>query len=110
MKNFLNLKSLVILSIVLIIGIFLPFHHAEALIQALASNIVFTLIAVVLEMIVTLTSVILLICVTVLNIVTSPNFITLPYTSGGIVDIGWPIVRDLANLGFTLALVFIGLA
>ena len=110
MKNFLNFKFLVIFSVVLIIGILLPFHHAEAWIQALASNIVFTLIAVVLEMIVTLTSIILLICVTILNIVTSPNFIVLPYTSGGIVDIGWPIVRDLANLGFTLALVFIGLA
>ena len=38
--------------------------------------------------------------------VTSPGFITLPYTSGGIVDIGWPIVRDLANMGFVFALIF----
>src|SRR3989344_9076052 len=37
-------------------------------------------------------------------------FIRVPYTSGGVVDIGWPVVRDLANMGIVLALVAIGLA
>ena len=32
------------------------------------------------------------------------------YTSGGIVDIGWPIVRDLTNMLFVIILVFIGLS
>jgi hypothetical protein len=40
-----------------------------------------------------------------------PTFISLPsYTKGGIVDIGWPVVRDIANMGIVLALVAIGLA
>lgn len=33
-----------------------------------------------------------------------------PYTSGGIVDIGWPIARDLANIFFVVVLVIIGIA
>ena len=110
MKNFLNFKFFVVLFAVLIIGLLLPFHQAEAWIGALASNIVFAGIAAVLEFITGLTFVILSLCKAVLNIATSPNFITIPYTSEGIVGIGWPIVRDFANLGFTLALIFIGLA
>ena len=39
-----------------------------------------------------------------------PFFIRVPYTSGGVVDIGWPVVRDLANMGIVLAFVAIGLA
>lgn len=39
-----------------------------------------------------------------------PFFITVPYTSGGVIDAGWPVVRDLANMGIVLVLVFIGLA
>lgn len=39
-----------------------------------------------------------------------PAFIRVPsYTSGAIVDIGWPIVRDLANMMIVLVLVVIGL-
>jgi len=110
MKNFLNFKFFVVLFAVLIIGLLLPFHQAEAWIGALASNIVYAAVAAVLEVIAGLTFVILLLCSAVLNIVINPNFITVPYTSGAFIDIGWPIVRDFANLGFTLALIFIGLA
>ena len=39
-----------------------------------------------------------------------PWFIKIPYTSGGVVDIGWPVVRDLANMFIVLILVIIGLA
>jgi len=46
---------------------------------------------------------------TILNWVVS-GFTTLPYTTGGIIDIGWPICRDLVNISFIIILVFIGLA
>jgi len=42
--------------------------------------------------------------------VTSPYFTSLPYTYGGIVDVGWPIVRDFTNMLFVIALVVIGLS
>ncbi len=35
-----------------------------------------------------------------LNLVITGHIILLPYTSGGVVDIGWPIMRDVANLLF----------
>lgn len=38
-----------------------------------------------------------------------PWFIKYGYTKGGIVDIGWPIVRDLANMMLVLALIAIAL-
>ena len=42
--------------------------------------------------------------------VLSPYFTSLPYTSGGIVAVGWPIVRDFVNMFFIVALVIIGLS
>ncbi|MBU4466568.1 hypothetical protein KKF47_00680 [Patescibacteria group bacterium] len=114
MKNsFLKKYSLlikVLVSIFIVAGLVLPLHQAQAWIGALAANIAFSGIAVILELVVLYTSAILFICRLLLVIAISPSLITVPYTSGGIVDVGWPIVRDFANLGFTLALVFIGLA
>ena len=47
----------------------------------------------------------------ILGWATDPSgFINVPYTSGGVIDIGWPIVRDLANMALVLILVIIGLA
>jgi len=40
-----------------------------------------------------------------------PHFINVPgYTKGAVVDVGWPVVRDLANMAIVLVLVAIGLA
>ena len=38
------------------------------------------------------------------------DFITLPYTSGGIVEIGWSITKDLTNMLFVIGLAVIGLS
>lgn len=49
----------------------------------------------------------------ILNLVTSPNFISLPYTNPAgnpIIKMGWEITRDLANMGIVFALIVIGLA
>ncbi len=43
----------------------------------------------------------------VLGIVLSDKLIILPYTSGGIVDIGWNITRDLANLALIAIIIAI---
>ncbi|MFC1663527.1 hypothetical protein ACFL0A_00110 [Patescibacteria group bacterium] len=42
--------------------------------------------------------------------VSSGYLITLGFTHGGIVDIGWNLTRNFANLGFVLVLVFIAIA
>ena len=46
----------------------------------------------------------------ILNFILSDNFIALPYTKGGIVDVGWPITRDLANMGLVLILIVIAVS
>src|SRR3989344_1092332 len=38
-----------------------------------------------------------------------PLFIRVPYTTGGVIDVAWPIVRDFANMLLVLILIFIGL-
>ncbi|MDO8470975.1 MAG: type IV secretion system protein [bacterium] len=38
-----------------------------------------------------------------------PQFIRVPYTTGGVIDVAWPIVRDFANMLLVLILIFIGL-
>jgi len=45
----------------------------------------------------------------ILNFVISDLFIQLPYTHGGIVDVGWAITRDIANLLFIAILIVIAL-
>ncbi len=37
------------------------------------------------------------------------SFIRVPYTTGGVIDVAWPIVRDFANMLLVLILIFIGL-
>jgi len=80
------------------------------MITSLASNIVFALFAMAFKVLTTISYIFMGLCQVILKWVTGPTFINMPYTHGGIVDIGWPIVRDFANLGFALALVWIGLA
>lgn len=46
----------------------------------------------------------------ILSLAIDPFFLISSYTSGGVVDVGWPVVRDLANMFIVLVLVFIGLA
>lgn len=38
-----------------------------------------------------------------------PQFIRVPYTTGGVIDVAWPITRDFANMLLVLILIFIGL-
>jgi hypothetical protein len=80
------------------------------MILTLATNLAFALVAMVLGVFAEISLAIMGIARLILALVTSPYFINLPYTSGGIIDVGWPIVRDFANLGFALALLWIGLA
>ncbi len=95
-----------------LLGLLLPFHFIQAqggilgAIMSIGANIV----TIFLQVILVISNIFMGIAGLILNWVLSPYFMSLPYTHGGIVDVGWPIVRDFANLFFVVALVFIGLA
>ncbi|MDO8654891.1 MAG: hypothetical protein Q7R48_00440, partial [bacterium] len=46
----------------------------------------------------------------ILGLVIDPSFIRVPYTTGPIIDTGWSVVRDFANMLIVFFLIIIGLA
>ncbi|MBU0476928.1 hypothetical protein KKB68_02910, partial [Patescibacteria group bacterium] len=93
----------------IVLGLTLSLQPAQAFVVDLALNISMGIVAIVLQVVLLAANFFLAIAAWVLSWATSPGFISLPYTSGGIVDIGWTLLRDLANMGFVIALVAIGL-
>jgi hypothetical protein len=103
-------KQLILAVLILAsLGLILPTHPAQAF-AWLAGLIAAALIIIALQVLVAVTSGILWLATAILSWVTSENFISLPYTSGGVVAIGWPLCRDFANMAIVIFLVFIGLA
>jgi len=114
--NFIWTKKQLILAVLFLIflGLASPLQLAQAgvvsgILGALAS-IPVAFITLCLQMILLMTNLFVGIAGVILWWVLSPYFMSLPYTSGGIVDVGWPIVRDFINMFFIIALVIIGLA
>ncbi|MFC1629953.1 hypothetical protein ACFL06_00260 [Patescibacteria group bacterium] len=91
-------------------GILVPLSQAHAFLTALAFLIGGTFAWIAMAMVLTLTNILLGFAGIMLGWAIDPWFIRYGYTQGGIVDIGWPVVRDLANMGIVIALIFIGLA
>lgn len=93
------------------LGLAIPSQFTNAQLGLLIGTAVaVTLINLVLQLILAISTLILGLAGVILNWVLSPYFMSLPYTYGGIVDIGWPIVRDFVNMLFIVALVIIGLS
>jgi hypothetical protein len=93
------------------LGLALPYQFVEAQLGlVIGTAIAVTIVNIVLQLILVVSNLILSLAGAILSWVLSPYFLSLPYTYGGIVDIGWPIVRDLVNMLFIIALVIIGLA
>lgn len=106
----------VILPILLFLGVLVPFHFADAAFHDIVGQILDILGAIALffnpigllilgGMIVLIFASVLamipvLISAFVLNVVLGDKLILASYTHGGIVDIGWLITRDIANLLF----------
>jgi len=88
----------------------LEFVQAQGGILGALMAIPINIISIYLQVLLLLSNLIVGIAGLILNWVLSPYFTSLPYTYGGIVDVGWPIVRDLVNMFFIVALVIIGLA
>jgi len=104
-------KRFLLFSLLAVLGIALPLHFAHAFIAELASNIFFGIFAVAFWIVANIAMICVGVVASLLDWAMSPGgFIFLPYTSGGIVDIGWAITRDLTNIAFVLGMVVIGLA
>ena len=86
------------------------FSQAQGLFGAIASLPMNLFTTVILQPILFVSNIICALARMILGWVVGPYFTTLPYTHGGIVEIGWPIVRDFINMFFVIALVVIGLA
>jgi len=108
-KNF-SLFAKLSLFFLILLGLAFPFHQAQAFLGPLAALIAAKVFAFALQLVFTITWLILVVANVFLTWVIGPAFISLPYASGGVVDIGWPITRDLANMGFVFALLVIGVA
>ncbi len=105
-------KSLIFLFL-LIFGLFCPLHSAKAFVDILASLIATYIAAFFYQFILALSNLFLCLCSVILNWVLSENFIAWSYTNPAnnpIIEVGWGITRDLTNMFFLVALVFIGLA
>ncbi|MDP3093851.1 MAG: hypothetical protein Q8N16_03740 [bacterium] len=114
MKNSLfkkvSLSTKVSLLALVLFGLAIPLSQGQAYFGVLAAAIGGSILAMSLQFFVGVSLVVVLFANLLFQLVSSPYFITLPYTSGGIVAPGWAITRDLANMGFIFALVVIGLA
>jgi hypothetical protein len=88
----------------------LEFVQAQGGILGALMSIPINIISILLQVLLLISNLIVGIAGLILNWVLSPYFTSLSYTSGGIVDVGWPIVRDFVNMLFIVALVIIGLA
>ena len=92
------------------LGIALPSQLVQAGFLDVLASIPVMIITLLLQVVLSISEIILGLTGAILGWVTGPHFTTLPYTHGGIVDVGWPIVRDFINMFFIIALVVIGLA
>ncbi|MCK4473908.1 hypothetical protein KAU40_01455 [Candidatus Parcubacteria bacterium] len=93
------------------LGIIIPLHFSHAFIaESIGMYVGSWIIAGGLQVVLAVSSLIVGLAGMILSWVLSPYFMSMPYTSGGVVEIGWPIVRDFINMFFVLGLVVIGLA
>jgi len=114
---FLNLNQKRLIAVFLfftVFGLLFPFYHAYAIFGifgGVADAIGKAIGWIIAAFITAFAAAILAPSIFLLQWSIDPMFIRVPsYTSGAIVDIGWPIVRDIANMGIVLALIIIGLA
>jgi len=114
--NFIWTKKQLILAVLFFVflGLAFPLQFAQA---GVVSGILGALMAIptaiitlILQLVLLVTNLFVSIAGVILWWVLSPYFMSLSYTHGGIVDVGWPIVRDFINMFFIIALVIIGLA
>ncbi len=110
--NFIWTKKQLILAVLFFVflGLILPSQFAQAGFLDVLAAIPVSIINVLFQVILLISNLVLSLAGLLLGWVVGPYFTTLPYTYGGVVDIGWPLVRDFINMFFIIALVIIGLS
>lgn len=97
----------------LILGLVLPFSYLQAQgfgwVRDIATNIVTGFYGLFIQIFVLLSNLIFGIAGVLLGWVISPSFIGVKFTDNPFVNAGWTLTRDLANMGFIIVLVVIGL-
>lgn len=115
-----------ILTVLLFLGTFIPSHFADAFFHGRVGEVLDIVAAIlflmtpfgwatigvqlILMFVGVLAFIPVVISAFVLNVVLSDLIIFVPYTSGGVVDVGWLITRDIANLLFIVILLVIAVA
>ena len=102
-----------------IVGVLTPFNFADAVVHGKISEVLNFLLGIPFLVFLGPLKIVLILLGPLLSIVpvflssmilkwvTSDYFIALPYTSGGIVDVGWTLMRDVANLFLVIILIVI---
>jgi len=117
--RFSKLKKPAVLAAVLfsvVLGLTLPLQPAHAFVQLIGLWVATCVISLAMQVVLTISILIMGLASLILWWVLSPYFIDIPYTAlihrgmPTIVGVGWPIVRDFANMFFIIILVVIGLA
>ena len=106
-----KIKNHFSLLLIVIFGLVLPLHKVQAVVPLVGAGIAAAVVYIggwVLQALSFATAGLVSLATAILHWVLYS--IPYAYTSGGIVDIGWPIVRDLVNMFFVIILVFIGLS
>lgn len=109
--NATKLKKITILITLFFVtlGLILPLSSAQAGLEWLPNAIVNFLVSVVFQVLIAISGLFLNLACWILGWVTGPSFISAGFTANPFVTPAWALVRDLANMGFVIALVAIGL-
>ncbi len=123
LKNLFQTKKPILLGLILFfvfLGISVPFHQATAgifdigkIAEGTLKLLANVIIGITWQILAGIGHLLLGIASVILTWVTRPGFIGLSYTNPSnnfILDIGWKLTRDLANIGFVVVLIIIGLA
>jgi len=111
-RAFAFVPVLIFLGIAAVSGAFLT-SFGQTILGATIGNLTLAIVVAILQIPLLLANVFLSMSIAILGVVTSPGFISLSYTNPAgneFLAVGWALTRDLANIGFVIILVIIGLA
>lgn len=111
-RAFAFVPVLIFLGIAAVSGAFLT-SFGQTILGGTIGNLTLAIVVAILQIPLLLANVFLSMSIAILGVVTSPGFISLSYTNPAgneFLAVGWALTRDLANIGFVIILVIIGLA
>jgi len=111
-RAFAFVPVLIFLGITAVSSVFLT-SFGQTILGATIGNLTLAIVVAVLQIPLLLANTFLSVSIAILGVVTSPGFISLSYTNPAgneFLAVGWALTRDLANIGFVIVLVIIGLA